>query len=464
MKLVERTPPSPRLRFRAQRGPWSRALSYFLARILWAWRMELAAVVAVITVASLLLEEFSAGVAVVIGAGMIVAVLGPVEHRAVLKTVIHRSSVRRHWARAVRHAGLETANERLPRIVRQRLVSAGDLLHVRMPAGQGVADLQDHAERLAAGLRVQEVRVLRHEHNARFASVTLVRRDPLAGTVALSWPNLDAQRLSLWEPIPVGVGEDGEAICVSVVERNVLIGGEPGAGKSVAESELIATAALDPEVDLTLFDGKLVELAPWRGVARAVVGLNIYEAIDVLRELRDEMNARYERLLAEGKRKISRGDGMRLHLVAMDELALYLSDEDRKAKAELFGLARDLVARGRAAGIIFVVATQKPSGDVVPTALRDLVAIRWALRCSTRDASDTILGAGWATKGVSAASIGLDQRGVGYLLAEGALPVRLRSYYLSDEDLARLAERAKTLRAAWAKDHPGQGPGLAVVA
>jgi DNA segregation ATPase FtsK/SpoIIIE-like protein len=178
------------------------------------------------------------------------------------------------------------------------------------------------------------------------------------------------------------------------------------------------------------------------------------------------MNARYERLLTQGKRRISRGDGMCLHLVAMDEMALYLSDEDRKARAELFGLLRDLVARGRAAGIIFVGATQKPSGDVVPTALRDLVAIRWALRCSTRDASDTILGAGWATKGVSAASIGLDQRGVGYLLAEGALPVRLRSYYLSDEDLASLAERARRVRDAWAKEHRGEGRGLnlAVVA
>jgi DNA segregation ATPase FtsK/SpoIIIE, S-DNA-T family len=124
--------------------------------------------------------------------------------------------------------------------------------------------------------------------------------------------------------------------------------------------------------------------------------------------------------------------------------------------------------RGRAAGIIVVAATQKPSGDVVPTALRDLFGFRWAFRCSTRDASDTILGAGWATLGYSAATIAGDQRGVGYLLAEGQVPVRLRSYYLADDDLRVLAERAVLLRAAWADLHdlPDEDdpPALGVVA
>ena len=72
---------------------------------------------------------------------------------------------------------------------------------------------------------------------------------------------------------------------------------------------------------------------------------------------------------------------------------------------------------------------------------------RWALRCSTRGASDTILGAGMATAGFTASDIAGDQRGVGLLIAEGELPIRLRSYYLSDADLDTLAGRA---RALWA--------------
>ncbi len=100
-------------------------------------------------------------------------------------------------------------------------------------------------------------------------------------------------------------------------------------------------------------------------------------------------------------------------------------------------------------------SAQKPSGDVVPTALRDLFGFRWALRCSTRDASDTILGAGWATLGYSAATIPGRARGVGYLLTEGELPTRLRGYYLDDDTIARLAQRAAQLRRGAEDDEEG---------
>lgn len=65
---------------------------------------------------------------------------------------------------------------------------------------------------------------------------------------------MNAERLSLWEPIPVGVDEHARPVTISLVERNLLLSGEPGAGKSVAQSMLIATAALDPQVDLWLLD------------------------------------------------------------------------------------------------------------------------------------------------------------------------------------------------------------------
>ncbi|HET9443565.1 MAG TPA: hypothetical protein VFO65_09590, partial [Acidimicrobiales bacterium] len=84
--------------------------------------------------------------------------------------------------------------------------------------------------------------------------------------------------------------------------------------------------------------------------------------------------------------------------------------------------------------------------DVVPTALRDLFGFRWALRCSTPQASDTILGSGWASQGYSAAEVDASCRGVGLLLHEGGRPVRLRAYYLDDDDLAAIAARATDLR------------------
>ncbi len=134
--------------------------------------------------------------------------------------------------------------------------------------------------------------------------------------------------------------------------------------------------------------------------------------------------------------------------MAIDELASFTLGvgDDKKLCAEFSNLLRDLVSRGRAAGIIVVAATQNPSSDIVPTALRDLFGFRWALRCSTPQASDTILGSGWATQGYSATSIEGRDRGVGLLLSEGGTPVRLKAYYLSDDDLKILVARAEALR------------------
>jgi S-DNA-T family DNA segregation ATPase FtsK/SpoIIIE len=176
------------------------------------------------------------------------------------------------------------------------------------------------------------------------------------------------------------------------------------------------------------------------------VGPNVEEAIDVLKALIGELDDRYLTLLANRARKVAPGDGLALHLVVVEELAFYTNGPDRKAAQAFSVLLRDFVARGRAAGMVTVATTQKPSADVVPTYLRDLFGFRWALRCSTPEASDTILGRGWASQGHSAAIIDPTARGVGLLLQEGGVPVRLRSCYLDDPNLAELARRAEHLR------------------
>ncbi len=128
-------------------------------------------------------------------------------------------------------------------------------------------------------------------------------------------------------------------------------------------------------------------------------------------------------------------------LVVIDELALYIQGTGKTRDAFAMGL-RDLVARGRAAGIVVIAATQKPAHDVVPTALRDLFGYRLALRCSTRDASDTVLGSGWASEGYSVSDIDPDTRGVGLLLAETGVPRRLRCHVLDDADIGQIVANA----------------------
>ena len=148
-------------------------------------------------------------------------------------------------------------------------------------------------------------------------------------------------------------------------------------------------------------------------------------------------------------RKIAPGGQFGLHVVAIDELAFYIRGGSKDERTELTETLRDLISRGRAAGMIVIAATQKPSNDIIPTFVRDLFSFRMALRCTTPEASDTILGQGWASQGYSAATLDPTTRGVGYLLAEGSVPVKLRTHYLDDDAIAELAQLAARRRNPW---------------
>ncbi len=254
--------------------------------------------------------------------------------------------------------------------------------------------------------------------------------------------------LSIWDPVHLGVDERGQLVWVRLSERNLITAGEPGAGKSVALNLIVAHAALSLDCRLILIDGKRVELGLWRRCAEAFIGPNIAEAIELLRQLQATMDARYDQLLAAGRRKITRACGVPVLLVVFDELAYFSATVgEAKQQREFVALVRDLVARGRAAGIIVVAATQRPSADIIPTSLRDLFGYRWAFRCTTDASSDVILGHGWANQGYTAADIDPTCRGVGWLIAEGGIPRRMKTAYLTDEQAAVIAEHAAQLRA-----------------
>jgi S-DNA-T family DNA segregation ATPase FtsK/SpoIIIE len=258
-----------------------------------------------------------------------------------------------------------------------------------------------------------------------------------------------AAPLSIWSPVHLGIDEAGRPVTVELAERNLLIGGEPGAGKSVALNLIVGHAASSTDCRLILIDGKRVELGAWRGCAETFVGPSITDAIDTLRRMQAEMDQRYEQLLANDRRKIARPDGVPPVLVVFDELAYFSATVgDRKQQSEFVALVRDLVARGRAAGVIVIAATQRPSADIVPTSLRDLFGYRWAFRCSTHASSDVILGHGWAAQGYTAADIDPSARGVGWLIADGGIPRRMKAAFLADGQVTALAREAARQRAA----------------
>lgn len=259
---------------------------------------------------------------------------------------------------------------------------------------------------------------------------------------------------SIWKPVHLGSDELGNRIEVTLAERNMLIGGEPGAGKSVALQLIVAHGALSPDCRLILVDGKRVELGLWRDCADRFIGPSIDDAIDTLHWLQEQIDERTEWLLDHKMRKITSELDWPVYLMPIDEVAYYSATVGTPTQQKEFNAAnRDIVARGRAPGIIPIEATQRPSADIIPTSLRDLFGYRWAFRCSTEASSDTILGHGWANAGYCATDIDPKARGVGWLRAEDGIPRRVKAAYLTDQEIIDLAGWAAQARAI----HPAAG-------
>jgi S-DNA-T family DNA segregation ATPase FtsK/SpoIIIE len=253
--------------------------------------------------------------------------------------------------------------------------------------------------------------------------------------------------MSIFDPVYIGVDEFGMPVTVSLIYRNMLIGGEPGAGKSSLLNTIVGHAGLSTDCRLCLLDGGEVELGLWEHIADVFVGPDPHKANRTLRRLQRVLNNRRAFLKYHQRRKIMPADDFSPILVAIDELAYFSVSAGTKQSQEDFStLLRDLIARGRAVGIIVVAATQRPSSDIIPTSLRDLFAWRFAGRCTTDSSSDIVLGHGWAGRGFTAASISPTNQGAGYLIAEGGTPRLVKAAYLSDADIIRIANYAAYIR------------------
>ena len=207
--------------------------------------------------------------------------------------------------------------------------------------------------------------------------------------------------LSIFDPVHIGIDEFGEHVHVELAERNMLLGGEPGGGKSYAINLITAHGALSGDCRLVLIDGKQVELGLWRHCADRFVGPSMADATGRVHWLQQHD----ERPLRHGcwppacaRSPASRGTRLpRRHR----RIRLLLRHRRQETEPEEFAaLARDLVARGRAAGVIVILATQRPSHQVIDPSLRDLFGYRWAFRCTTDSSSDAVLGHGWAGAGL----------------------------------------------------------------
>jgi hypothetical protein len=183
--------PPPTFQPVARESGWQR-FWIFVLRPLWGFRVELAALALLLVGFGVLADRFGAragGLVVVLVVGLVASVPAP---RRLAGRVLHRARLRRRWRVAVRHARLATHNDRVPRPVRIEAIPSGDRLRVRIPPGGTVSALEEASEAVAAVLGVRAVRVARDRDNARYASVVVVRRDPLAGEAPVPWPEAEA--------------------------------------------------------------------------------------------------------------------------------------------------------------------------------------------------------------------------------------------------------------------------------
>lgn len=409
-------------------------------KMAWNWRVELALLIAIWITSGWTADLLGTAAGFIAWVALWGAVIYFRPTRRWLAKKLRLSRVRRRFGHTVANLDTSRLAKRPPVVLRVDQVPSGVELVLRLQVGTSIADLELAREAFAAAWQARSVGITRDATDAGLCFVTIAVRDPL-DEAPIPWPAPPGVVTDCWSSIPVGIDEAGLGVTISLPEHNLLIGGEPGSGKSGALATILAACAWDPSVVLWLFDGKLVELAAWRGCAHRFVGPDLAEATTALQEIQRQMELRFESLLSMERRKVERG--VPLHVVVIDELALYLGNPNRKAAAAFGDVLRDLIARGRAAGIVVIAATQKPSTDVVPSAIRDLFGYRWAMRCSTRDASDTVLGSGWATAGYSAADIDAATRGVGLLRHEGGFPIRCRAFWLDDETIRVVAEHGR---------------------
>ncbi len=256
-------------------------------------------------------------------------------------------------------------------------------------------------------------------------------------TESRPWPLREASRTNILDPIPVGTFRTGETAILRLQERHVLIGGVPGSGKSGLAQMLMAVAALDPRCDVWAFDGKKVELYPWRDSCAVYVGDRQAEALAALRKLQTEMDRRYEIMREMGKRKFTdTGGRVGPVLVVIDELARYLRDGTNTEIQEFRNRLGDVLDRGRACGIMVVALTQQPGSKMLED-LRRSFTYRIALRVVEKTHSSMILGASYP----DASKLNEDLPGLAYLGATGT-PRQMRAFFIEDDEIDALVAKA----------------------
>ena len=317
---------------------------------------------------------------------------------------------------------------------------------------------------IASGTRVNKITSINREISLALAKKDVRIEAPIPGknTVGIEFANDTPSPVSFYEIIsskqmlnamdkklmvPLGKSIMGDiGVCEINKMPHLLIAGTTGSGKSVCVNTLISSILFSrkpEEVKLLLIDPKMVELSVYNGIPHlmAPVVTDMKKAAAVLRWAVREMEARYKAFAASGKRDIKSYNeahpksAMPLIVLIIDELADLMMTAPDDIEESISRLAQ----MARAAGIHMVLATQRPSVNVITGSIKANVPSRISFAVGSQIDSRTIL----------------DMAGAEKLLGKGDMlfspigankPIRVQGAFISDDEVEHLVEFVKQQR------------------
>jgi S-DNA-T family DNA segregation ATPase FtsK/SpoIIIE len=310
-------------------------------------------------------------------------------------------------------------------------------------------------------VRVNQITVLGNDMALAMSAPSLRIESPVPGKpfVGIEVPNTSAalvtlrgvvesaqfRRAALKSRLSLALGKSvsGEPVIADLAKMpHLLIAGSTGSGKSVALNSIVACLlmhASPEEVRFVMIDPKRVELAAFSEIphlAFSSIVIDVDKVVPTLQAVIHEMEARYRRFSALGVRNIesyNKHDKCPTKLpywvVIIDELADLMMAAPYEVEKQICRLAQ----LARATGIHLIVATQRPSVDVVTGLIKANFPTRIAFAMSSQVDSRTILDIAGAEK--------LLGRGdMLFLPTDAAKPRRLQGVYVSDQEIERLVE------------------------